>query len=165
MHGASRFTDALALSAARDIRLTLLRALEQRRPEDLQIMLEASAMANLACGNSHLGLVHALSSSPAVHVAHGRQNSVLLPYVAAFNEPVVDEATRGEIAALAELYNALGIEARWHPDELNAAGAESMIQAALANPFHANNRRLASEAELGAILAATGASGILSSSE
>jgi alcohol dehydrogenase class IV len=157
VHGSSRFTDALALDAARDIRLTLPRALEQRQPEDLQLMLEASAMANLACGSSHLGLVHALSSSPAVHIAHGRQNSVLLPHVAAFNEPVVDHATIPEIAALPELYAALGIEAQWQPGELDLAGAESMVQAALVNPFRANNRRPASEEELRAILAATGA--------
>ncbi len=163
VHGASRFTDALALTAARDIRLTLPRALEERRPEDLQTMLEASTMANLACGNSHLGLVHALSFSPAVHISHGRQNTVLLPHVAAFNEPVVDDATRREITALGELYTALGIEPRWRPGELDAADGESMIQAALASPFHANNRRLASEAELRAILAGAGTTGFLSS--
>ena len=152
-HGASRFTDALALSAARDIRLTLPRAVEDRQPDDLQAMLEASAMANLACGNSHLGLVHALSSSASVHVSHGRQNTVLLPHVASFNEPVLDEAARREIAALADLYSELGIEPTWHSGELDAAAGESMVQAALANPFRINNLRLAGELELREILA------------
>lgn len=157
VHGASRFTDALALAAARHLVDTLPRALEHRRPEDLQLLLEASAMANLACGSSHLGLVHALSSAARVRVPHGRQNAVLLPHVAAFNLPVVDEPTRREIAALEALYGALGIEARWAPGELAADDAESMIRAALANPFRRNNRRLAEERDLRAILAATGA--------
>jgi alcohol dehydrogenase class IV len=155
--GASPFTDALALAAARHIRSTLPRALELRRPEDLQLLLEASAMANLACGSSHLGLVHALSSSAAVHVAHGRQNAVLLPHVAAFNEPALGAAARGEIRALGALYASLGIEARWLPGELDARGVERMIEAALGNPFRRNNSRHADEADLRAILAAAGA--------
>ena len=51
----------------------------------MQELVEASAMANLACGNSGLGLVHALSSAPDVHLPHGHQNGVLLPHVAAYN--------------------------------------------------------------------------------
>ena len=50
---------------------------------------EASAMANLACGNAGLGLVHALTSAPDVHLPHGYQNGVLLPHVAAFNRPAL----------------------------------------------------------------------------
>jgi alcohol dehydrogenase class IV len=154
--GASPFTDALALAAARQIRETLARALELRKAEDLQLLLEASTMANLACGSSYLGLVHALSSSPAVHIAHGRQNSVLLPHVAAFNVPVVDEETRAEIAALDVLYASLGVRAQWNTGELDSSGAENMVRAALVNPFRLNNRREAGERELRAILAATG---------
>ena len=51
-------------------------------------------MANLACGNSGLGLVHALTSAPDVHLPHGYQNGVLLPHVAAFNRPVLDGPAR-----------------------------------------------------------------------
>ena len=154
---ASPFTDALALAAARHIRSTLLTAIEHRRPEDLQLMLEASAMANLACGSSYLGLVHALSSSSEVHISHGRQNTVLLPHVATFNLPVVDEAARAEIGSLESLYASLGIEARWGPDELESRAAESMVEAALSSPFFANNRRVAQASDLRAILVASGA--------
>jgi alcohol dehydrogenase class IV len=157
VHGASPFTDALALAAARHIGSTLAPALERRRPEDLQLLLEASAMANLACGSSHLGLVHALSSATAVHVAHGRQNTVLLPHVASFNLPVVAEDTRAEIAKLDGLYGDLGIDPAWRPGELEPGSAHRMIDAALANPFRTNNRRETDEDDLRAILAATGA--------
>lgn len=158
VRGASRFTDALALAAARDVRVTLPRAVADRSPEDLQTLLEASAMANLACGSSHLGLVHALSSSVSVHVPHGRQNTVLLPHVARFNLPVVGEAAREEIELLDGLYDALGLEPRWRPGELEPGAEEQMVAAALANPFHANNRRPASPEDLRAILAAAGPS-------
>ena len=85
VRGASMFTDALALAAADQLRSVLPRVLEERSDDDLQTLLEASAMANLACGSSGLGLVHALSSATRLRVPHGRANGVLLPWVAAFN--------------------------------------------------------------------------------
>jgi alcohol dehydrogenase class IV len=154
---ANAFTDTLALTAARAIRTTLVRAIAERKPDDLQRLIEASAMANLACGSSGLGLVHALSSQTVVHVPHGRQNSVLLPHVAAFNLSVVGSETRREIEQLDDLYRSLGLEARWRPGELEPHAADRMIETTLINPFHANNRRDASEDDLRAILAATGA--------
>jgi alcohol dehydrogenase class IV len=154
---ASAFTDALAVTAARAIRTTLARAIAARKPDDLQHLIEASAMANLACGSSGLGLVHALSSQTVVHLPHGRQNGVLLPHVAAFNLSVVSSETRREIEQLHGLYRSLGLEARWRPDELEPHAADRMIETALVNPFRANNRRAASEDDLRAILAATGA--------
>ena len=154
---ATPFTDALALAAARTIRLTLPPALEHRRPNDLQQLLEASAMANLACGSAGLGLVHALSSQTAVHVSHGRQNTVLLPHVGAFNLPVVNVETRTEIQRLDDLYRSLGIDGRWRAGEIGPRAAPHMIRAARDNPFRANNRRETSEGDLRALLAATGA--------
>ena len=66
-HGATRFTDTLALAAAADIRAALPRAIA-REDDAMQTLMEASAMANLACGNAGLGLVHALTSAPDVHL-------------------------------------------------------------------------------------------------
>ena len=51
-NGASRFTDALASAALALIHRSLPRALESRDDTSLQSLLEASAMANLACGSS-----------------------------------------------------------------------------------------------------------------
>ncbi len=101
---ASAFTDALAVAAADEICGTLPAALEHRRPSDLQRLLEASALANLACGNAGLGLVHALSSAASVHLAHGYQNAVLLPAVAAFNRPELRPAAAAAADRVERLY-------------------------------------------------------------
>lgn len=151
--GASRFTDAMALAAAPLIRENLPAGLEHE-DEALQTLLEASAMANLACGNSRLALVHALTSSPDVHLPHGYQNGVLLPHVADFNEPALGDAARREIAHLPSLLDEVGFAPRFEDGELSDEGAASMIAAALENPFTANNARDASKADLRSLLAA-----------
>ena len=156
VHGSSRFTGAMALAAARALRSALPRALEGDA-DAMQELIEASAMANLACGNSGLGLVHALSSSVEVHLPHGYQNGVLLPHVAAFNRAFVADAVAAEIDALAGLYGAIGFEARFAAGEVESAGVDAMVAAALDNPFRANNRREAGEGELRGLLAEAGA--------
>jgi alcohol dehydrogenase class IV len=154
--GASATTDALALAAARQIRGTLARALDARDPIDLQRLLEASTMANLACGNAGLGLVHALSSATSVRLPHGLQNGVLLPYIAAFNRPVLSAEALAEVDALAGLYAELGFEARFDADALPPGAAEAMVTAALGNPFRDNNRRRAVGRQLHELVAQAG---------
>jgi alcohol dehydrogenase class IV len=151
---ASAFTDALALAAARSLRLALLRALESREPSDLQRLLEASALANLACGSAGLGLVHALSSATRVRLPHGLQNGVLLPHVAAFNRPVLSRDAVAEVDLLEGLYAELAFEPTFDPA---AVDAEAMLTAALHNPFRTNNRRASTPEQLCEILAAAGA--------
>jgi alcohol dehydrogenase class IV len=153
---ATRFTDTLALAAARDVRTALPAALE-RDEAALQTLVEASAMANLACGNAEMGIVHALTSAPDVHLAHGYQNGVLLPHVAAFNGPALAGEAAAEAARVDELYREIGFQARFADGELSAGDAELMVAAALGNPFLANNARAAGEAELRALLAQAGA--------
>jgi alcohol dehydrogenase class IV len=151
--GASRFTDAMALAAAPLIRDHLPAALEHS-DEALQTLLEASAMANLAGGNARLALIHALTSAPDVHLPHGYQNGVLLPHVAAFNEPFLSDPARREIDRLPDLLAEVGFEPRFAPQELDDEGAASMVAAALQNPFRANNLRPADESDLRDLLAA-----------
>ena len=155
---ATRFTEALAVAAAGALREALPAALAGDG-DARQRLIEASAMANLACGNSGLGLVHALSSAPDVHLAHGYQNGVLLPHVAAFNRVVVAPATAAEIDRLGGLYDEIGVRSRFEAGELEAADAELMVAAAMSNPFRDNNRREAGPADLRALLAAAGAGG------
>ncbi len=140
-NGATSFTDALALAAARELRATLPRALRERT--HLQRLLEASTMANLACGPAGLGLVHALSSATSVTLPHGLQNGILLPRVAAFNREHVSPDARAEIDLLPRLYAELGFDER-----LPAGVADAMVAAALENPFRANNRRPSTAADL-----------------
>ena len=155
-HRATRFSDALAIPAAASIRTALPRALAGD-VDAMQELIEASAMANLACGNAGLGLVHALSSAPDVHLPHGYQNGVLLPHVAAFNRPRVGAAPASEIVELDALYQAIGFGASFAPGELSADDAELMVGAAMSNPFRANNARAADRPELHAILQSAGA--------
>lgn len=158
---ASRFTDTLALAAARTIRNALPRALERREIDDLQALIEASAMANLACGNARLGLVHGLTSAPGVTLAHGYQNGVLLPHVARFNAPCLGEVAVREIEALPALYEAVGFTPRFGAGEIDAGGAERMVRVTIDDPygegFLANNRRHATESDLRGLLTAAGA--------
>jgi len=153
---ATSFTDALALDAARSVEQSIAAALE-RDGEAMQTLIEASAMANLACGSSELGLVHALSSSASVTLAHGYQNGVLLPHVAAFNRTEVGSRAAAHLDALESVYELVGFEPRFGPGEVGPAEASQMIAAALGNPFRLNNRRLAEEAELRDLLAVAGA--------
>jgi alcohol dehydrogenase class IV len=155
--GASRYTDALAHAAAAEIAAVLPAALAGRRPADIQRLLEATTMANLACGPSGLGLAHALASATSVRLPHGYQTAVLLPHVAAFNAPVLDAAGAATVAVGLDVYDAIGFAGCFVDGEVTAVAAEAMVAAALGNPFRTNNLRLAERDELRAILAAAGA--------
>jgi alcohol dehydrogenase class IV len=154
--GATSFTDALALFSARTIRSALPRSLDGDA-DAMQALIEASAMANLACGNAELALVHALTSSPFVHLPHGHQNGVLLPHVAAFNAPRLRPEVLAEVAELEPFYERIGAPSAFADGELSPEGAESMVAAALENPLRANNVVPAEEADLRALLARAGA--------
>jgi alcohol dehydrogenase class IV len=153
VHGASRFTDALAFAAARTIRECLPRLVHGGDDAARQAMIEASAIANLACGNSGLGLVHALTSAPSVSLPHGYQNGILLPHVAAFNADSVRDAVGRELEELPRLYEQIAFPTRFSGDELGSEGANAMVQAALQNPFRQNNCRFADEPALREVLA------------
>lgn len=153
----SSFTDALALYAADRIYEVLPSALAERRDPDLQGMIEASAIANLACGNAGLGLAHALSAASLVRLAHGYQNGVLLPHVAAFNYPELDPAARARVDRLGDLYAELEFEPRFGDDELGPADTAAMVEAAATHVFRENNARSADEADLREVLGAAGA--------
>jgi alcohol dehydrogenase class IV len=156
-HGASRFTDALARAAADDVFAALPGAVAEREPGSLQTLLEASAMANLACGSSGLGLVHALSLATAVRLPHGYQNGVLLPAVGAFNSPCLRPDVRARVDRLESLYAEIGFTDRFRAGEVEPTGGDAMAEVALASPLHANNVRAASLDDVRAILARVGA--------
>ncbi|MGP6170052.1 iron-containing alcohol dehydrogenase family protein [Microbacterium sp. A196] len=147
-NGATSFTDTVALQAVRTIRAVMAAAIRERRPEDLQALLEASTMANFACGNAGLSLVHAITGSSRIRVAHGRQNSVLLPIVAEFNRSVVSDDVIREIDALPELYRNAGIPTAFDADELIADAEDEFFLAGANSPFRFNNRRPSTDDEL-----------------
>ena len=139
VRGASMFTDALATAAADHLHEVLPRVLEERDDDDLQRLLEASAMANLACGSSGLGLVHALSSGTRLRAPHGRANGVLLPWVAAFNREALGARALAEAERILPLYERIGFEPALRPGDLSDEDLTSVIEVALASPLHHNN--------------------------
>ncbi|GAB3633863.1 lactaldehyde reductase [Microbacterium shaanxiense] len=161
--GRSVFTDACAAQAARELFEVLPIAVSGdadgrnssgENDTALQRLIEASSLANIACGNSGLALVHALSSSPVVELAHGLQNGVLLPHVAHFNRDALDTSTRELVERLPALYEQIGFHARF---EEQIADAVAMVQASRGHPFRENNVRDATDEELHALLHAAGA--------
>jgi alcohol dehydrogenase class IV len=151
-NGATSFTDALALAAAASIRSSLPAALDGDA-EARQALIEASASANLACGNSGLAVVHALSSASAVRLPHGYQNGVLLPHAVELNRATVSEPAAAEMAHLPELYEAIGFVPRFAAREVSTQDADTMVDVALENPFLGNNRRPLARADLRRLMA------------
>ncbi|TQK69064.1 MULTISPECIES: iron-containing alcohol dehydrogenase family protein [unclassified Nocardioides] len=168
--GASYFTTATAIPAARSI-IELLPAAATGADDGssaagandvvLQELLEASCAANMACGNSGLALVHALSSSPSVRVPHGLQNAVLLPHVARFNADVLAPEARALLPLVEHLYDELRLVASFAAlDARSGAGTVDgwrMLEASARNPFRANNLRPTTDADLVDLLRAAGA--------
>jgi alcohol dehydrogenase class IV len=161
----SWFTSLLGKSAARAIIASLPAAvagvssganMSGANDATLQQLLEASCAANMACGNSGLALVHALSGAPSVHLAHGRQNGILLPHVARFNDAVSDGATRALVAELADLYRTLEFEAAYPASSTGSGAAAAMVLASTGHPFRVNNRRESADEELFGLLEEAG---------
>jgi alcohol dehydrogenase class IV len=164
--GSTFFTDGLALHAAKTIVQLLPLAVagiasgknsSGENDRVLQGLLEASSAANIACGNSGLSLVHALSTSPSVRIPHGLQNAVLLPHVAKFNSAFLPEEAVQLLPLIDRLYAELEFEPSFEAVEEGKAVAESMIEASRGHPFRVNNRRASTDAELAEILVAAGA--------
>lgn len=165
-NGATFFTDGLAVHAAR----TIVRLLPQavggiesgknasgENDQVLQELLEASCAANIACGNSGLALVHALSTSPDVKIPHGLQNAVLLPHVARFNASQLSDEGAQMLPLIDELYTKLGFTPSFKSVGVGQVRAEDMIKASSGHPFRVNNRRDSTDGELAEILAISGA--------
>jgi len=145
---ATTFSTAAAFEALRLIRSLLPKALDDRDPTVLHPLLEASTLANIACGNAGLGLVHALTSASSIHVPHGRQNGILLPIVAEFNRPLLSDAARAEIDLIDDFYERIGAERRYPPEALPDDAVEAMVAAAAPSPLRLNNLRETSDEEL-----------------
>lgn len=164
--GSSYFTVTIAIAAARSIieRLPgtaagVASGLNKSGENDaaLQELLEASCAANMACGNSALALVHALSSSPAVRIPHGLQNAVLLPHVARFNENHLVPDAAALLPLIDALYVDLDLEPSFGAIGFGVVDGRRMIEASARNPFRANNTRASSDEELTELLARAGA--------
>jgi len=94
-------TDALALQSAGMIYQYLRPAATSDDLDAKEACLIGSSMANMACGNSRLGLTHAMTipMEGMFKIPHGIAIGTLLPYVMDFNLP----ASHKRFAALARI--------------------------------------------------------------
>ncbi len=93
---ATSFTDAAAFYSLSIMRNDLVKAAASNNNQSREQMLIASALANIACGNTSLGLVHATTYG-LEQLSHGHACGLMLPFVLEFNLPVAKERM-GEIA-------------------------------------------------------------------
>jgi alcohol dehydrogenase class IV len=87
---ANLITDALALSAIEMLGKNMGRAALTADVQAKEATLVASTMANMACGNAKLGLVHGLTYGH-MGLPHGMANGVMLPYVLEYLLPACEE--------------------------------------------------------------------------
>lgn len=119
---ATPWTDALAVAAFETLFRDVPRAIADQAVDVLDGLLVASAMANVACGNAGLGLVHGINMGVTylIHrgypgVSYGDLHAILLPWVWRFNAP----ASRERHARLAAL---MGVPRDPDLDRMAAAG-------------------------------------------
>jgi alcohol dehydrogenase len=113
---ATSLTDVHAIKAVRLLSKSLVKAVRERKPEDLENLSRASLHAGMAFSNSLLGIVHALAHPIGgfYDANHGSVNAILLPEVLRYDIPVVAEKlpelawglghqTKGENGVAAEM--------------------------------------------------------------
>jgi alcohol dehydrogenase class IV len=81
-------TDCLAYQAFSMIMQNFRRSVLTSDIKAREQMHLGSVIANLACGNAKLGLVHAMTFIYGVPLPHGLKDGIVLPYVMEYNLPV-----------------------------------------------------------------------------
>lgn len=165
-------TDAIALRSIGMMFRFLLPAAFTDDMEAKSQQLLASAMANVACGNTKLGLVHAFSFPLGnLHIPHGLACGLLLPFVMEFNLPACkakyaqmalsigedptgteEELAYRSLERVKSLYREAAFPTRITEDQVPRAKLQDVIrQAAAASQIRFNIRR-AGEGDLVSIL-------------
>ncbi len=162
-------TDSIALGAINLIMENLAPMVLTRGLEAKDKQLLASAMANIACGNTKLGIVHALSQPlGAYHLAHGYANGIFLPYGMEFNLPACagkfasmaiamgedrkrytqEELAQRAISRVKDLYLQLGFPRKLDEKEVSPKDIPEMVKRAMSRPLVNINIRRYTEKDL-----------------
>ena len=131
-------TDGMALHACKLIWDNLAESVNsepgETKKKAQEKMHNAATMAGMAFGSAFLGMCHAMAHTIGAlcHIAHGRTNSILLPYVIRYNGQVPEEPTSWPkyskyIAPerYQELASLLGVD----PGKTPAEGVENLAKA------------------------------------
>ncbi|GAB6173967.1 iron-containing alcohol dehydrogenase [Paradesulfitobacterium aromaticivorans] len=166
---ATPLTDAVAYDALSLMVENLPAAAYSDNLKAKNLQLFGSGMANIACGNAKLGLVHALSQPlGSYHISHGLANGILLPYVMEYNLPVCEakfarlaltlgggvqggsraELAREAIEIIKELYNKVNFPDRLTEDVVSKSEIPRMAKIAMGRSQVKFNLRQAKESEL-----------------
>lgn len=164
--GATVMTDPYAYCAMALLAKWLAVAYEEPENRDARCAcLIASLQAAVAFNSANLGLAHAISGPLGAqqHVAHGLGNALALPYVTAFNEPVLGAkgeaivslfGARSPGAAMARLRRRLNLDISLDEYVRSDADRERLAQWAMKSGQVKMNPRSTELAEMRAIIEA-----------
>ena len=165
---ASPMTDPYAVSAMELLGRWLAVAYEEPENRDARgACLIASMQAAIAFNSANLGLAHAISGPLGAqqHVAHGLGNALALPYVTAFNEPVLGAkgetiaklfGGRSAAEAMAKLRRRLGLDLSLDDYVRTDADRERLAQWAMKSGQVKMNPRAATLDDMRAIVGRCG---------
>lgn len=166
---ATPITDSLALASIALIMKNLAPSVLTNDLEAKNQQLIASAMANIACGNAKLDLIHALSQPLGkYHMPHGLANGILIPYVMEFNRTVCEDkfahmailmgenSHRLTISGLARkaidrvkgLFIEVGYPTKIPSDIVDKKDIPDMVKQAMTRPQAKFNRRKCNEKDM-----------------
>lgn len=124
---ASTLTDVNAMEAIRLLNKSLIRAVRERRADDMEDMSRASLHAGMAFSNALLGIGHALAHpiGGLYGANHGHVNAVLLPEVLRFNFPVAEK----KVMALAALLGRGNVGREEFAEEVTLETIDGLLEA------------------------------------
>ena len=135
---ANDFTDGMALHAAKLIWDNLAESVNGEpglaKTNAQEKMHNAATMAGMAFGSAFLGMCHGMAHTlgALLHIAHGRTNSILLPYVIRYNGEIPEEPTswpKYNKYVAPERYQQLAKNLGIDPGRTPAEGVENLAKA------------------------------------
>jgi len=161
--------DGIALEGMRLVKENLLLAVAEPRNTNARMNMLAAASMGATAFQKALGAIHSLSHpiGARFHAHHGLTNAVLMPYVLAFNRPVIenkmghaarvlglDPTFDAFLAWVLELRTALGIPHTLEGLKVPPGALEALAAEAVADPNTPDNPRPATQADMLRILKA-----------
>ncbi len=155
-------TDALAYQAFKMIMNSFRKAIFTNDRAALSEMHLGSIIANIACGNAKLGLVHGMSMVYGISLPHGLKDGILLPYVMQYNFPVAksqfcelamlagvrketcrseDELAEEVIARIRLLYSDCEVPSHFTSEQVDPGSIPDLVQQSMSTPYVRYNIR------------------------